>query len=556
MSTDDKTLTLGIWLRVFPYVTLRGEGIYRLLLSLMRAAQARADLKIVVAIPRWAVPDLMDLLCEHGIPAGRLEIMSSRHGVPFLIRLRRYLERRRPRGKPALGSFLERIAAALWNLPVSGSLMRGLLSTDSYVVAGLLLLVLLPVSVVLLPLVLLAPLMRRVISASGVGRLQRAFEGFWHLSGETLRNMRGKWMGAITTVYEGVIEHEFDRLARKASRRRDVQVWFVPYPGSVNARLIRAPLVVAVPDLVYLDFPSTFDTRWACKVDREIRDVTHRAAATVSYSEYVRDRHVVEHLGVDRARTRVIPHAPLACDQHLAEALRTHDGDMRRAAASVIRDYLKDAEGDLLWSPNIPPEYLTDFPFDEVDFLFVSSQIRPSKNYMNLFRAYETVLRRHYRNVKLVTTGRLKYESSGIQDFVKDRHLELDILSIPNMPSDVHAAFFHLAALTVVPTFFEGGFPFPFSESLSVGTPVIMSSIPVTREVVPPELAKVMLFDPYDVEDMTGRILWALDHRRELLEQQRPFAEQLKRRTWKQVADEYLAVFQGVASAHQAWSAK
>jgi glycosyltransferase involved in cell wall biosynthesis len=93
----------------------------------------------------------------------------------------------------------------------------------------------------------------------------------------------------------------------------------------------------------------------------------------------------------------------------------------------------------------------------------------------------------------------------------------------------------------VVPTLFEGGFPFPFSESLSVGTPVVMSDISVTREVVPPDLQPVMLFDPYDVEAIADRIAWALDHRSVLLARQRPFHAALQRRTWHDVAGEYRA---------------
>ena len=59
------------------------------------------------------------------------------------------------------------------------------------------------------------------------------------------------------------------------------------------------------------------------------------------------------------------------------------------------------------------------------------------------------------------------------RDHLVRAHLQTDVISVPGLPSDVHAAFFQLARLTVVPTMFEGGFPFPFCESLSVGTPVV-----------------------------------------------------------------------------------
>jgi hypothetical protein len=176
----------------------------------------------------------------------------------------------------------------------------------------------------------------------------------------------------------------------------------------------------------------------------------------------------------------------------------------------------------------------------------VSSQIRPYKNYLNLFRAFEIVLRRKHRNVKLFLTGRMDFDTPdtvALRDFIKDAHLDLDILAVPDLPPEVHTAFYHLARLTVVPTLFEGGFPFPFTESLSVDTPAVMSSIPVTRETLPPDLAEVMLFDPYDVDSMVERIDWGLTHRQELLVRQKQFYKQLRSRTWDKVLEEYLAVF-------------
>jgi len=47
------------------------------------------------------------------------------------------------------------------------------------------------------------------------------------------------------------------------------------------------------------------------------------------------------------------------------------------------------------------------------------------------------------------------------------------------------AACYKLADLAVNPSLSEGGFPFTFTEALSVGTPVVMARIPVTEEIIP-----------------------------------------------------------------------
>jgi glycosyltransferase involved in cell wall biosynthesis len=345
-------------------------------------------------------------------------------------------------------------------------------------------------------------------------------------------------------MYKRLIDHEYVVLARRLSRNKDVSVWFVPHPAWAQSGRIAAPLVVSVPDIVYADFPSVFAPEVFEPAMRRIRQLVGRAKMVISYSEYVRERHVVKYLGAPPERTTVIRHAAMPVSRHLSQIVKQWGGNSRMAARSLIQDFLDSRDNPLICPPS--REYRRRFPFDEIPYLFVSSQVRAHKNYLNLFRAFEHLLRRKYLNLKLVMTGCL-HDDAGLRQYVISNGLELDILSIPNMPNDVHAAFYHLAALTVTPPLFEGGLPFPFTESLSVGTPIVMSSIPVTREAIPPDLAEVMLFDPYDVDDIASRIAWAVQHRDELIAMQMPLYEGLCRRSWSDVAQEYLSVFRRAA---------
>jgi glycosyltransferase involved in cell wall biosynthesis len=136
---------------------------------------------------------------------------------------------------------------------------------------------------------------------------------------------------------------------------------------------------------------------------------------------------------------------------------------------------------------------------------------------------------------------------SETHSLIRELHLEHDVVSVGNLPADVHAALFSLAALTVVPSLFEGGFPFPFTESLSVDTPVVMSSIPVTRELLPPETHERILFHPYSTPDIAAKIRWGLEHRDELLRIEQPIYQEMAERTWDVVADEFRQVCQRVA---------
>jgi glycosyltransferase involved in cell wall biosynthesis len=185
-------------------------------------------------------------------------------------------------------------------------------------------------------------------------------------------------------------------------------------------------------------------------------------------------------------------------------------------------------------------DYLQNINPAQWSYLFVSSQTRPHKNHLNVLKAYRGLLREEYINQKLVFTGRF---SAEMTQYIKEEHLHLDVLSFHALPSRVHAAFYACASLTITPTLFEGGFPFTFSESLSVRTPVVLSDIPVTREVLTDQERQRYCFDPYNIQAMRDKIAWALGHREQLLKEELKTLEKMKARTWEDVASDYLRVF-------------
>src|SRR6185312_4934604 len=101
------------------------------------------------------------------------------------------------------------------------------------------------------------------------------------------------------------------------------------------------------------------------------------------------------------------------------------------------------------------------------------------KNLLNLIKAFEIMLRAKFIKLKLIITANLGCIPE-IYNYVQEKKLHYDIISLCDIPSNVLAALFCFAKCTVNPTLFEGGFPFTFSESYSVGTPSVMSRIPAT----------------------------------------------------------------------------
>jgi glycosyltransferase involved in cell wall biosynthesis len=123
-----------------------------------------------------------------------------------------------------------------------------------------------------------------------------------------------------------------------------------------------------------------------------------------------------------------------------------------------------------------------------------------------------------------------------------------DVLFLHRLTPQELAACYRLAELAVNPSFSEGGCPFTFTEALSVDTPVVMARIPVTDEVITcEELRELMLFDPYDWQDMANRIEWGLKNKEVLLQKQKPFYEKLAQRTWTHVVDDYINILEQIS---------
>ena len=190
----------------------------------------------------------------------------------------------------------------------------------------------------------------------------------------------------------------------------------------------------------------------------------------------------------------------------------------------------------------------SNFGSGDVEFIFYASQFRPNKNVITLLRAYEHLLKRRYIGHKLVLTGDPN-SLPEIAQFIRDYNLQNDVLCLHDLSAQELAACYRLADLTVNPSLSEGGCPFTLTEALSVGTPVVMARIAVTEEVVTDlELQDVMLFDPYDWEDMAARIEWALQNKDGLLERQLKLYERLAERSWRTVVDEYIAILNRISS--------
>ncbi|WP_246673113.1 MULTISPECIES: glycosyltransferase [unclassified Mesorhizobium] len=521
---------MGIFLGYTPRQLVPHEGITRLLGFIIRGAVNSGEIAVTVAGPGWLKTDIINLLDDAGVAPGSVDIVTTR-GEPYLIKLWRIKTWFAPGGaKLKLKRKRKRFIALLVN---GISLLVRWLSNSSILVflTGAIFLGFLTV-VLAMPIALSAIIVAGLYAAKRL--LLRAKTNRFHKAKNWLL---ARWAYLLNAVgpLDTVRAAELNRLVRLLNRRRDVDVWYVPSMFWPETSKLLGKVVMAAPDIVFYEHPAQFisagDQRALDRISLSIAG----ADRLITYSDYVKTTHIVNRHGVDPAHVSVIRHG-------FVDMASMERGDRtRQGALDILHQYTKTKEDSL-------PKYLSGFKFDDVRFLFYSSQVRPHKNIEALITVFERVLREHYRPVKLVFTGRIG-NFQRIRDMIETRGLQRDVISLPAVPNYVLAALYRLAALSVTPTQFEGGFPFTFSEAYSVGTPSVMSRIPVVTELLKDQrLLDVMTFDPQDREEMLSKILWGLDNREALFKAQRPLFEALSARTWSKVADEYLDLMLSVGA--------
>jgi glycosyltransferase involved in cell wall biosynthesis len=118
-----------------------------------------------------------------------------------------------------------------------------------------------------------------------------------------------------------------------------------------------------------------------------------------------------------------------------------------------------------------------------------------------------------------------------------------DVHGLGFVPEHFYRRLLERAWAVIMPTLAEGGGSFPVWEALFAGIPVICSDIPVMREMVGWTGGEVLWFKPDDPVQL-ARILSSLyDRYDEFRGRAIAQVDQLHRRSWREVAEEYGTVF-------------
>jgi len=531
----------GIYLAWGPRVDLQKEGLGRLLVAFLRAAATREDVRFVIACPQWSRTSLLTLLESEGISASSFDVVST-EGVPLILRMVLARSRERRPRKPSLPRrLLARIQSAA--IRHRQRIERRLVATRSLATWLGITVYALMLGVLLFPLVTVAWLVRAAYRA--FLWMARALLGirwpraaFHQLTAALSLPGEEAWVMRLYRLMEAA---EGAKLAEVVNRIGHVKAWYCPAAFWPAFNQISMPRLMCVPDVVTADFPVGF----ALAEPEFLKNVeiVERAIAGsqrfVTYSSGVKWNTLVDRYSARPEAVAVVPHA---C-WDLSPSIRV-SGFLDNDAAT--KKYCEQQLKQALFRIGSNP-YVEGFASESIRYLFYPSQFRPNKNVLTLLRAYEYLLRDRFIQEKLILTGDPN-RLPAIRDFIREYRLENDVLCLHGLTTIELAACYRLADLAVNPSLSEGGCPFTLTEALSVGTPVVMARIPVTEEVVLDEtLREMMLFDPYDWQDVASRIEWALRNRELLLAAQSELYLALSKRTWRNVVDDYVAILDGLA---------
>lgn len=537
----------GIYLAYPPTVDLRAEGLGRHLSEFLKGARSRGDVRFVIACPSWMRRNLIELFEASGLRAEDFEIISP-SATPLLLAVhQRYMALKKKPKRRTSGEGL-RVKLGHFKARAARYFERQLVGARSVGFVFLL-------GVAMMPMAAAVLLMRAADRfAAKVRKWPAQLAESFAPKPSTKKSKKPVDAAPpkpeppplAVRLFRAMEESEAALLRELIEARNDVAAWYSPTAFWPHFNDISAPRLMCVPDVVLTDFPVGFAPVGGDRFLENFRQVEKAIDGGqyfVTYSEEIKWTTLVDRYYVNPDSVWVVHHGANRLDDLIVvSGFR----DNEAATDALCRDLFRTA---LLKVINYHDARI--FGSNDVRFIFYASQFRPNKNVMNLLRAYAHLLKRRHIGHKLILTG----NPNGlpeVRQFIEAQHLENDVLCLHGLSAQELAACYRLADLAVNPSLSEGGCPFTFTEALSVGTPAVMARIPVTEEVITdPQLQEMMLFDPYDWNDMADRIEWCL-HNLELLRlTQQPFYEQLAQRTWRQVVDEYVDILEHISSGRK-----
>ena len=176
---------------------------------------------------------------------------------------------------------------------------------------------------------------------------------------------------------------------------------------------------------------------------------------------------------------------------------------------------------------------------DNPYILFIGNR-RKHKNLSLLIKAF-TIIKEKIPHYLVIAAGKDK-EKDEVDKLVENLNIQERVIQLIKPSDEVIVSLYKFADLFVFPSLFEG-FGLPPLEAVSLGCPVILSDIPILREIFG---EAGLYFNPYSEEDLARAILTVISDeklRSELLEKQK---ERLKMFDKDKIIEQYISLFERI----------
>jgi glycosyltransferase involved in cell wall biosynthesis len=176
-------------------------------------------------------------------------------------------------------------------------------------------------------------------------------------------------------------------------------------------------------------------------------------------------------------------------------------------------------------------------------YILTLGSFHPRKNLPSLVEAYDRFRSRHPDRVTLLLAGRGGRDSSRLLSRILRSPFRQDILLSGYVPREDLPALYAGADLLVFPSRYEG-FGIPALEAMAVGTPVLVSDLPIFQEVCGEAALRC---DPRDPDSMADGIARSLQEEPGRAERIREGGEVARRFRWEDSARRLRDLFREVA---------
>jgi glycosyltransferase involved in cell wall biosynthesis len=308
-----------------------------------------------------------------------------------------------------------------------------------------------------------------------------------------------------------IIEHKvgiysFKELFSNPFKGHDLDLVHVPHFNAPLAKINN--LVITIHDLIYLKFneSSSFAKKAAGRL--VISRAVKNARKIIAVSENTR-RDIEQYFPNSKGKIEVI----------------YEDSDpvfLKNINSNKIQEIKKKY--------NLPDKII----------LFVGT-LKKHKNIERLVDAYLSMKNRGIEHL-LVVVGRYRPQEPEILKKINSS----GAVYLGEVPLDDLIAIYNFATVLVIPSLYEG-FGLPALEAMTCGLPVVSSCLASLPEVIG---EAGVLFNPYDVSDMTNKIISVLvdeKFRQGLINKGR---QRLEKFSWQKTAQETLRIYKEVSKTN------